>query len=239
MAAKNKPKPKPGLSRFFGKAQGSLEYLLLIGGAVVVAVIVVYIAIGLAGSTGNYTAGQTQQALSYYKYLVTTPEEDLWNIMCLSTEETGYSLEITSEVVGPPSGVSLSAETMNALFTAAGHPEITVENDVECKIDPGAGEGISGGLGRITVLNGTLQSLLIGGGGISCDGLRFGAGEQVNVTLSGAKKFGLIYGQSSAVDPVSLLVTRKAAPFPTGTISLPEGASGLCLLWYGPLPAAS
>lgn len=35
------------------RGQGALEYLLLIGGAVVVAVIVIFIMIGLAGSTAH------------------------------------------------------------------------------------------------------------------------------------------------------------------------------------------
>lgn len=241
MRAKNPQSAKAQPPKPLKKAQGSLEYLLLIGGSVVVAVIVIFIVIGLAGTAGNYTAGQTQQVLSYYEYLLTTPEEELWNVVCFSANEVNYELEITSNVTGPPSGVALSAGTMNALLTAAGLSG-EVENGVVCQIDPGAGEGISGGFKSINVVNGALQPLLIPGGGISCDGLRFGAANEISITFADAdpastKKFAIIYGSKSEVNPNSFAISRDGAPFPS-SIALPEEVLTACLVWYGPIQAA-
>lgn len=45
------------------QGQGALEYLLLIGGAVVVAVIVIFLLIGIAGSTGNAANSTVQTGI--------------------------------------------------------------------------------------------------------------------------------------------------------------------------------
>jgi len=53
------------------RGQGALEYLLLIGGAVLIAVIVIAVITGLAGNTGNQVSAGAKCA-SYQGYDVCT-----------------------------------------------------------------------------------------------------------------------------------------------------------------------
>ncbi|MDO8647575.1 MAG: class III signal peptide-containing protein [Candidatus Diapherotrites archaeon] len=100
---------------FSRKGQGSLEYLLLIGGAVLVAAIVIALVVTSTGSTGTATDLKTAASQCFGRNIVvattSAPQITLNTVVysCCSTAATGnYTGAITPALAAGINGASLA-----------------------------------------------------------------------------------------------------------------------------------